>query len=72
MRIAGSLNPESVSRETILAEAVSWGLGAAEAAELLDSCLKQLQEGLKAGAKRYPDAAKKHQRDAKRRLGLLE
>lgn len=71
MRIAGSLDPESVSRKAILVEAASWGLDAAGAAAQLDACLEDLQEGLKAAAKRYPNAAAKHQQGAMKRLESL-
>lgn len=72
LRINGSLDPEETRRESILAEATSWGVTNARAEAVLDQCLADLETGLSTAEVRYPMAAKQHTAGAKKRIKQLK
>lgn len=71
MRIAGMLDPRSVTGETLLNEAVSWGLSPDYAGEIVNACLADLNQGIDAAGERYPQAAERHEEAARFRMGRL-
>ncbi len=71
MRIAGTLDPSLATGEALLGEAVSWGLPPDRAREVVSSCLSDLSCGIDAANERYPQAAERHDKAARLRMGRL-
>lgn len=68
LRIAGTLVPADVTRESVLGEAASWGVGGTWCERVLDDCLEAIGLGLEAASIQYPEAAERHLPSAYRRL----
>lgn len=71
LRIDGSLNPDEITRERIVAEGISWGLTPEDAEATVRSCLESLANGLDVARACYPEAAKRHEPGALRRIEAL-
>ncbi len=71
LRVNGSLDPASVDGAALLDEAQLWGLNVAEARDVIEECLDDLEGGLGSAAGLYPEAAARHEDDARARMARL-
>ena len=71
LRVGGTLDPAAVTREAILAEAVSWGLAGTWCERVLDDCIEAFEQGLANASERYPETAERHLPSARLRLRAL-
>lgn len=71
LRIAGKLDPNAVTGETLVAEAESWGIVRGVAEGLLEETLSGLEAGFSEASKRFPDAAGRHEEGARTRMRRL-
>ena len=60
-----------VGRTHLLAEARSWGMPPSDAEKTIDTTLERLAVGLACQRDVYPDAARRHEPGARRRLDAL-
>ena len=71
LRIGGSILFAEVGRTHLLAEARSWGMPPSDAEKTIDTTLERLAVGLACQRDVYPDAARRHEPGARRRLDAL-
>jgi serine/threonine-protein kinase HipA len=71
LRIDGSLAPDAITRSRVLAEAASWGFDLDLAQQVYEACLVEVERGLEAAGKRYPNAAERHETGVLTRLEKL-
>lgn len=71
LRINGKLDPILITRADIVAEAMSWGITLNQAEEIIATCLDDLKEGLNRAAIAYPQAARRHEVAAIKRIERL-
>lgn len=71
LRIGGAILFEEVGRPQLLAEARSWGMPPGDAAATIDETLERLADGLDRQRAIHPDAARRHEPGARRRLDAL-
>lgn len=71
LRVAGTLDPAAVTGEGILAEAASWGMGGSWHERVFHECLESFEEGFVDAARRFPEAAARHEAPARARLAAL-
>lgn len=72
MRIDGTLDPNVVTGERLVAEAHSWGLEQVALEKTLSDCVTGLEAGMEFARKRYPKAAMKHEPATVERLRRLK
>ncbi len=72
MRVNGVIDPGKLTRADVVAEAVSWGLGAADVESVVDCALRNLEEGIRAASMAYPAAAARHEANALERIRKLK
>lgn len=71
LRINGKLDPILITRADIVAEAMSWGITLNQAEEIITTCLDDLEKGLNQAAFLYPQAARRHEAAASKRIERL-
>ncbi len=71
LRVNGSLDPGTINGAALVEEALTWGLGAAEARGTIMNSLEALDEGLTTASDLYPDAAARHEQTARLRIARL-
>ncbi len=71
MRVNGLIRPEDVTRHDVIDEATGWGLPENVVEDVLDLCLDNLAEGIRAAAPIYPTAASRHEESALKRIANL-
>ena len=68
----GVIDPGKLTRADVVAEAVSWELGAADVESVVDCALRNLEEGIRAASMAYPAAAARHEANALERIRKLK
>lgn len=71
LRINGTLEPERITHDDVVAEAQGWGMDAERAELVVDGCLDGVEEGLAVAQELYPAAADRHARGALERIERL-
>ncbi len=72
MRVNGALDPNKIDGESVMLEAMSWGLDEATSQHAIDSTLEALKAGLAAASIKYPAAAIRHEKNARERIEKLK
>lgn len=71
LRINGELDPSVITRDDIVAEAMSWGMASDRVEEIISVCLSDLEKGLNRAAFLYSQAARRHEAAASKRIERL-